>query len=170
MLRTTLISSALLALGTVTTLRQDSTPAQVLRVGTYDTRAIAIAHASSDHNPVALKMREMKAAQAAGDKQKVRELEAWGQKHQEHLHYMGFSRFPVDELLAPVQGEVSGLAQRLDLDLIAPFVDYRAGGVEIVDITGDLVAIYKPSDRTLESIRELGKHPPLPPEEVRHGH
>lgn len=170
MLRPTLFTSALLALGAFSTLHQAATPPEVLRVGTYDTRAIAIAHAASDHNPVGEKMRELKAAQASGDKQKVRELEAWGQKHQEHLHYLGFSRFPVDELLAPVQGEVSGLAQRLDLDLIAPFVDYGAPGVERVDITGDLVAIFAPSERTLASIRELGKHAPLPPEEVSHGH
>jgi hypothetical protein len=170
MLRPTLLTSALLSLGALATLRQATPPTEVLRVGTYDTRAIAIAHAASDHNPVGEKMRELKAAQAAGDKRKVRELEAWGEKHQEHLHFLGFSRFPVDECLAPVQGEVANLALRLDLDLIAPFVDYRAQGVEAIDITGELVGLFAPSERTLASIRDLGKHPPLPPEEVAHGH
>jgi hypothetical protein len=170
MLRPTLLTSAFLALGALTTLRQAATPPEVRHVGTYDTRAIAIAHAASDHNPARKLLRELQAAQAAGDQRKVRELEAWGQKHQEHLHYLGFSHFPVGELLAPVQGEVASLAGSLDLDLIAPFVDYRAPGVERVDITDDLVAIVAPSERTLASIRELGKHAPLLPEEVAHGH
>lgn len=48
-----------------------------LRVGTYDNRAITIAYANSDLLPFAENMAEFKAAKAAGDTARAKELEAW---------------------------------------------------------------------------------------------
>ena len=57
-----------------------------IRIGTYDSRAIAIAFAPSKYNPVSQKMREHDKAKADGDEKKIKQLEAWGQKHQRQLH------------------------------------------------------------------------------------
>lgn len=49
-----------------------------LRIGVYDPRAIAIAWAGSDFNPVKSKRAEFESAQKAGDVEKIKELKAWG--------------------------------------------------------------------------------------------
>jgi hypothetical protein len=133
-----------------------------VRIGTYDSRAIAVAYAASQFNPVKAKIEEYERAKAAGDDAIVKELEAWGADHQRQLHFQGFGRVPVDDLLKHVQQGISGLAESERLAAITMQCDYTSDVVEIVDVTDALVKLYNPSERTLEHIRNLRKVAPLP--------
>lgn len=140
------------------------------RIGTYDNRAIAVAYAASRHNPVAQKTQELRAAEAAGDQERIRALKAWGEKHQRALHRQGFGRVPVDDLLELVRDRLPELAREHGLDAIAWQIDYSAPALERIDITGALVALYEPSEQTLATIAELRKHPPADLDEIERGH
>jgi hypothetical protein len=133
-----------------------------LRIGIYDSRAIAIAFAASEFNPVAEKMAAHDKAKAAGDKEKVKELEAWGEKHQRQLHFQGFGRVPVDDLLKPVKDQVARIAADQHLAAVTMGCDFTSDAVELVDITDDLVKLFKPTDRTLDHIRMIRKEKPIP--------
>jgi hypothetical protein len=141
-----------------------------VRVGTYDSRAIAIAFAASSFNPVAEKMKEMEAAKKAGDKTRMAELEAWGQSHQRRLHRQGFSRVPVDDCLAPVKAGLAEVARSQKLDLIAASYDHAGERVEVVDVTDALVALFQPSSRTLTSVAEIRKVAPVDLDEIGNDH
>jgi len=151
---------AALALG-----RPQQSAAKV-RIGTYDNRAVAVAWAHSSFNPVGEKMRELRAAQAAGDKAKVAELEAWGPAMQRALHRQGFGRVPVDDLLECVQDRLPEAARKAGVDAIVFDCNWNAPDVEVVDVTDAVAALYDPSPETLRMIAGLKEHAPLGLDEI----
>lgn len=145
---------------------QGDQPANVTKVGTYDTRAIAIAFAPSKYNPVAEKMKEHRAAKEAGDEAKVKELEAWGEKHQRALHRQGFGRVPVDDLLEPVRGQLADVADAAGVSVITASCNYVGAGVEVVDVTDALVALFEPSEKTLAFVQQIREVDPVDLDEI----
>jgi len=142
-----------------------------LRIGTYDSRAIAVAYAASKFNPVREKMKEMQTAKAAGDQAKIKELEEWGQAHQRQLHRQGFGRVPVDDLLAHVKDRLPEAARQGGVAAIVMSCDWSGPDVEAVDVTDSLVALYEPPARTLETVRKMKAIAPVPLDEIeRHKH
>ena len=140
----------------------------LIRVGTYDPRAIAVAYAPSRFNPVAQKTAERDAAAKAGDTKRAKELEAWGERHQRELHRMAFAGTPVHELLAHVQEGVARLAAEQHLALIAQRLDHVGPEVEVVDVTDALVSLFEPSAKTLATVTEVRKQPPIDLDELDH--
>jgi hypothetical protein len=141
----------------------DSQPAPrgPVLVGIYDNRAIAVAYAASAHNPVGARMQEYEAAKLAGDAARMQELEAWGQKHQRQLHRQGFGRVPVDDLLACVRDGLPEVARAAGVDAITWSCAYAAPGVEVVDVTHRIVALFDPSPATLRTISQMKGVEPL---------
>jgi len=137
-----------------------------LRIGTYDSRAVAVAYAASRFNPVAAKKKELDAAKAAGDQRKVAELEAWGPAFQKALHRQGFGRVPVDDLLANVKDRLPEAARKTGVEAIVFASDWSAEGVQVVDVTSEVAALFEPSERTLATIAELRKQAPLGLDEI----
>ena len=167
MLRVAMFFSALLALGTCAFLgiglaADDAPKGKKIRIGTYDSRAIAIAYAHSAFNPVKEKWAAYQKAKAAGDRAKMKELEAWGEQHQRQLHFQGFGRVPVDDLLAPVKDQVAKLLRERQLAAITMNCDFTSGAVELVDVTDDLVKLYDPSQKTLKRVRAVRGAKPAP--------
>ena len=152
-------------LAALSSVRAQTAPPK-LRIGTYDNRAVAVAYAASRFNPVAAKKKELDAAQAAGDQRKVAELEAWGPAHQQALHRQGFGRVPVDDLLAHVRDRLPDAARKAGVEAIVFASDWSAEGVEVVDVTSQIVELFEPSERTLATIAELRKHAPLGLDEI----
>lgn len=135
-------------------------PAKI-RIGTYDNRSIAVAYAASKWNPVREKMAEYAAAKKAGDAAKQKELETWGETTQRVLHFQGFGRVPVGDLLKPVEKEVAKLAADKQLAAIAMQYDFTAANVEVVDVTDDLVQLFAPTAKTVEMARQVRKVEPV---------
>lgn len=154
----TTLSIAVLANGQTT---GEATPAAKVRIGTYDNRAIAVAYAASKWNPVREKMAEYAEAKKAGDAAKQKELEAWGESKQRLLHFQGFGRVPVGELLKPFEKQIANLATDQQLAAIAMQCDYVAPNVEIVDVTEELVKLFEPTPRTLEMTRQVKNAKPV---------
>lgn len=132
-----------------------------VRIGVYDSRAVAVAYAASRYNPVREKMAEQQAAKAAGDAQKVRELEAWGQQHQRMLHFQGFCRVPVTDRLEPVKGGLDQIVADQKLAAIAMSCDAIAGDVETVDVTDAIIELYEPSDKVRQNAADIRKVKPV---------
>jgi hypothetical protein len=132
-----------------------------LRVGTYDSRAIAVAFAASEFNPVAAKRAEMDKAKAAGDTKKIAELEAWGKDYQRQLHFQGFSKVPVDDLLEPVKAQVAKLAADQGLAAIADDYAFTGAQVDVVDVTDQLVEMYKPNEKSRANAKMIRGQKPV---------
>ena len=80
---------------------------------------------------------------------------------QDRLHQQGFGRAPVDDLLAPIRDRIPAICQAEGVERIVPVWSWAAVGKKQVDVTDRLVAEYKPSEKTLQTIAELRKHPAI---------
>lgn len=135
----------------------------VVRIGTYDNRAIAIAFTGSRFDTeVSERKAEQAEARAAGDTARVAELEAWGRTHQQKRHFQGFGRYPVDDLLAPIADELASLCTEREIDALVWMVDYHGPDVEVVDLTMEIVALYEPREQAEEWVRQMFEHEPVP--------
>jgi hypothetical protein len=136
-------------------------PSAKFRVGVYDNRAIAIAYAGSEYNPVGKLMEDYSKARESGDTARAAELEALGKKHQRALHRQGFGRVPVDDILALVKDKLPDVALKANVDAIAWQCNYNGPNVEVVDITRELAAVFDSTERTMNMVDEMKQHPPL---------
>lgn len=139
-----------------------------MRVGTYDARAVAVAYAHSDIFDRIYKARkaELDQAKAKGDGRRVEELKAWGKTQQQRLHRQGFAGAPIGDILAHVKDRLPVVADKAGVAVITQETDYVSSAVERVDVTGELVTLFNPKDKTLKIIQDLRKHPPLSMEEI----
>lgn len=167
----------MLALGMGASAQPETAPATTtasgqakLRVGTYDNRVIAIAWFNSEFNDLSSLHKEHEQAKKDGDKKRMKELEELGPKLQRKLHFQGFGRAPVTDLLEPVQDELAALATELNLDLIAFDCNYSSDEVELIDISFELAKLYKPTPKVMKQLREIEKHDPVPLEDLKDDH
>jgi hypothetical protein len=146
--------------------------AATIRIGTYDSRAIAVAYARSAHlQAVHADLLQRRArAQEGGDESLVREIEAEGGALQLRLRLQGFSTAPVDDLLDAVRDRLPEVARGAGVTAITRSVDYHESTVEIVDVTDALVALFDPDSGVLSTIAELRAQAPLALEAVAGSH
>jgi len=143
-------------------------PGGEVRIGTYDSRAVAVAYIRSE--PFSQKMKELHRQRAeavkAGDQKAIEQLEATGQSMQIRMNLQGFSTAPVDDVLDTVRDKLPGVAQQACVVVITRGADHHEAGVEVVDITDALVRLFDPDEQTLKVIAELRKQKPQPIEAV----
>lgn len=142
-----------------------------LRVGVFDSRAVAVAYAGSEEFSRGLrKMKdEYDKAEAAGDTQKMEQLKEAGKTGQQRAHEQVFSTATVGNILAEIKDQLPAIAQKAGVDVIVSKWDivYQVPGTEFVDVTRLLVEPLHPSEKALRTIKELEKHAPIPLEEAR---
>lgn len=148
---------------------------ELLRVGVYDSRAIAVAYTNSDYWSGILKAKhkELEEAKAKGDERKIKELEAWGPAQQQKAHLRAFGTAPVGDCLKSIEEQMAQVAAAVGVDMIVSKwqIDYRGDDVQFVDLTDELAGLFKPNARALKSIESLKKVDPISEDEIlRHEH
>ena len=148
---------------------QEKTSVPKVRVGTFDSRALAMAYFGSEaFNRQLNDLRaEHKKAKAAGDEKRVKELDAEGPALQELMHKQGFSTWPVDNILEKIKEKIPEIATQADVEVIVSKWDivYQRPGVEFVDVTDLMVKLFEPDEQTREILADLPDVEPLPLEE-----
>ena len=161
-LRMLLAGALVLAAGARLASAQTERP---VRIGVFDSRAIAVAWANSDEfrNSIG----EMKSAQAKakadGDTKRAAELEQQGQWMQVRLHQQGFSTATVSAILAKVKDQLPAIAaDARAVMLVSKWeVPFQGAGVETVDVTMPMVRLFHPSERTLRIVDEMKSVQPM---------
>jgi hypothetical protein len=135
---------------------------KMLRAGTFDSRAIAIAYARSDLRAQYLRSmgEKYEKAKAKKNEKAIKEFEAVGQI----MHQQGFSIASVADILEKVKDDLPKIAQEADVDIIVSKweVVHKNPSIEIVDVTSHLVKLFNPDGMTLKILEELPKRPPVP--------
>lgn len=165
---------ACLSLSMVSALAEE--PAAKVRVGVYDSRAIAVAFGGSEAyqasvgKQLAALQAEYKEAKAAGNQKRVAELEAQGQAQQVLLHKQGFSTAPVDDILKHIQDKIPEIAKAAGVGPIVSKWDKDAlakyKSAELVDVTMPLVNAFHPTERQLKFAIDIQKQAPISLEEA----
>jgi len=144
----------------------DAGVARKLRVGTYDSRAVALAwgRSKAGHQAVERATAEHKQAKAEGSEVKAREIEKRMEALQNLRHMQVFGNAPIHDMLESMKDIVSDEARKAGVDLVVRDIDiaFRTDDVTCVDLTGALVDRCDPTDQTREIIRQMKLHPPLP--------
>lgn len=139
----------------------------IARVGTYDSRAVAVAYVGTAvHNK---DMKELTAeyekAKNEGNKKRIAELEAQGKAQQVLLHKQGFSTAPVDKILEHIKDRLPEIARKAGVEIILSKWDKKAlaryKSAEFVDVTMALVDALQPNDRQRKAAVEIQKHKPI---------
>jgi len=154
-----------------TTKPEKKTDTSETLIGTYDSRAIAVAFIGSEvykataGKKMADMMVEYNKAKAEGDKQRMEELEKWGKAQQATLHKQGFSTASVDDMLRHIKDQipeivkttgVSHIVSKWDKETLAKYKS-----AELVDITMELVNVFHPTERQLKTCIEIQEHDPI---------
>jgi uncharacterized protein involved in type VI secretion and phage assembly len=140
-----------------------------LRIGVYDSRAVAAAYANSTEFQQTLKAvrADYEQAKAAGDDKRVNQLESRMKLQQRQLHEQVFSTASVAGILAKIRGALPAVAKKARVQAIVSKweLSHQEPDVELVDVTEDLAVLFHTSDNE-QKWRGILKHPPVPIEEI----
>ena len=149
-----------------------------LRIGVYDSRAVAIAFANSKEFQEALKpvLADYQKAKDEKNDQRMKEIEARMRLQQRRLHEQGFSTGSVAGTMAKVKDELPALAKKAGVQMIVSKweLNYCSPDVETVDVTEPVAALFHPNEnvtanrklKVSEVIKSLKNQPPLPIEDI----
>src|SRR5262245_6594986 len=155
-----------------TQLRAAETKAAPERVGIYDSRLVAYAHSQTEEHQRKLRaqMEALKAAQAAGDAEKAKALQAWGREEQRRLHRQVFSTAPIDDVLAEIKDRLPELQKQAGVSKLISKWDEPGlkahRQAQRVDVTELLVCEFNPGKKQAKDIAELRRKKPVPLEQA----
>jgi hypothetical protein len=145
-------------------------PAGKLRIGVYDSRAIAVAYANSTEFRDSLKavQADYQKAKAAKDDKRVKEIEGRMKLQQRRAHEQGFSIASVAGTMAKIKDALPAVAKKAGVQaLVCKWeLNYQSPDVELVDVTDELVALFHVSDKGREWAKGIQAKPPLPLEQI----
>ncbi len=146
---------------------QDAKP---LRIGVFDSRAVALAYGNSDEFQRIIQglRADYETAKAANNDSRAKELETEGQWSQVRLHQQTFSTGPVAGILARVKDKLPAIAAQAGVSLIVSKweVQFSNPAVETVDVTLPMVKLFNPSDRVLAWVAQMKTQDPIPFEKL----
>jgi len=142
------------------------------RIGTYDSRSVAVAFAGSE--ACSKWMSDLKAehdkAKAAGDQKRIGELEAEGAVRQKLMHAQAFSTAAVDGILEQIKDSLPAIREKAGVTVLVSKWDKpglaKFKDAELVDVTPALVDAFNPNDRQRKSAIEIQKQNPIPLEQA----
>lgn len=139
-------------------------------VGTFDSRAIAVAYVRSNRFDKRMKQLQasLEKAMKSGDQKSIALLKAEGPKIQAKIHKQGFGTASVEGILDLVRHKLPPLAKETGVELIVSkwVMTYTDPKAEFVDITDELAALFNPDEATLKVIEELVATEPISDEEL----
>ncbi|MEN8194426.1 MAG: hypothetical protein ABFS12_16515 [Bacteroidota bacterium] len=139
-------------------------------VGTFDSRVIAVAYYNTEAHMSYIEglKTEHAEAEASGDEERVKELEAIGEASQELAQKQAFSTWPVDNILGIIEEKIPEIAQQAEVNLIVSKwnIVYQQSGIECIDVTDVMVKLFNPDEQMLKMLDQMKNQPPVPLEEL----
>ena len=154
---------------------EEKSSASNVRVGTFDSRAVALVFGRSEINMGVVKKlkAEYNKAEEAGDEDLMKELEAKGSGLQEKLHKQVFSTWPITDILKRIEAKIPEIAEAAGVDVIVCKWDvvHQGDGIQFVDVTLPMAKLFNPDERTLDVMKQIQDKDPVPIEEMqKHKH
>ena len=141
-----------------------------LRIGVYDSRAVAAAYVNSTEYQEMLKTKhaDYEKAKAAKDEKRMKEIDSRMNLQQRWVHEQVFSTGSVRDIVANIKGALPEVAKKAGVQTIVSKweLNYQAPDVELVDVTVDLGVLFHASDDKQKWKGILRGPPPLPMDEA----
>ncbi|NQT25135.1 hypothetical protein HQ585_07265 [candidate division KSB1 bacterium] len=146
---------------------QDSN--EKIRIGTFDSRCVAIAYGRTDFLKLINGMRaELKTAKEEGNEERVAELEKLGSTYQFLMHQQGFSTGSAKNIMDSIKDKLPSVAEKNKVKLILSKweVFYNDDSLELVDVTDEIVNLFNPDEQSLEIVKNIKGMDPVPIEQI----
>jgi tetratricopeptide (TPR) repeat protein len=164
----------LIAVGTVGLISpghaQQVSTQESIRVGTFDSRAVAIVYYQSEgQRQYRRGLRERyEAAEEAGDEWRIMQMDALFPALQHRMHQQGFSTGSIREIMETISGSLAEVARDAEVSAIVSKweIPFASEAVELVDLTPQIVALIDPGERALGVVEDLEANPPVPMEQL----
>jgi hypothetical protein len=143
-----------------------------VRIGIYDSRAIAVGWANTAPFNAwwGGLQSEYKQAKAAGDQERVKELEAEAEARQRLQHVQAFSTAPVDDILARIEDSLPQIQEEAGVTMLVSKWDSESlakyPSAELVDVTMMLVDAFHPTEQQRKYAIGIQTRDPIPLEEA----
>ncbi len=147
-------------------------PPARLRIGTFDSRLVALAYYRSAHGHDALSglREELAKAKAENDEKRVKGLEAKEPALQNLMHQQVFGCLSIPNVLATVSDSLAVIAARAGVAMLVSKWEIRCdtSGAEQVDLTRQIVELFQPDPATRTMIEDAMKQAaePVPVEQL----
>ena len=140
-----------------------------VRVGIYDSRAVALAYWRTDnrldsyHSSLT---EQIEKAETEGNKKLAEELdiELWG--HRKLLHRQVFSNETIDDILEKINDKIAEVTEDANVTALLSKWDKKTlrhyKSAELVDVTDSFVAQFDPAEEQLKTIEQIKKKKPVP--------
>jgi hypothetical protein len=140
-----------------------------VRIGVYDTRAVALAWGRSKafNGHLAEVRAEYDAAKKAGDEKHLKEIDDRMRNAQDKMHWQVFSDWNINDILEVIKPNYAEIARKAGVVALVPKVSFADDSVEAVDVTMAMVEQFAPDQKTVQMMKEMAKHAPLPLEEMK---
>ena len=144
-----------------------------MRIGVYDSRAVAAAYANSTEFQETLKAvrADYEKAKEAKDEKRMKEINSRMELQQRWVHEQVFSTGSVAGIVAKIKAALPGVAKKAGVQAIVSKweLTYQGPDVEVVDVTENLATLFPVSDEARKQGRDwrgILKHAPVPMEEA----
>ena len=173
-LGTILVVSFMIAPFAAASAKAEDAQAKV-HLGTYDSRFVALAFYRAENMKGIRDLMgnlnlEIQKAREAKDEKKLKELEAKGPAVQNLMHQQVFGNLSIPNVMETIKGQLPAIAKKAEVALIVSKWDipYSGPGIETVDLTLQLVELFKIDDATRRMIDEGLKQnqKPVPVEQL----
>ena len=141
-----------------------------LRIGTFDSRCVAVAYGRSVEfmNGLDNLKNDIVKAKESGNEELAKELEQQGPTQQVLMHQQVFSSGSINNILEKVKDKLPTLAKDNNVKMILskweiPFAD---DSFEYIDITDQLIIFFNPDDATKKIIDNIKAMEPIPIEKI----
>lgn len=144
-----------------------------MRIGIYDSRAVAVAYGGSSLFTDWLKnlKAEHARAKADGDTALAARLEAAGADRQKQMHLQAFSTASVDDILEEIQERLPAIREEAGVTVLVSKWDQgtlRAyGNARQTDVTMALIDALAPTNRQRKYAIDIQKEDPIPLEKAK---
>jgi hypothetical protein len=140
-----------------------------VRIGTYDSRAIALAwgRSSDFQKDIQEQMAKHKTAKDAGDEKVATEIEGQMKMLQDKMHWQVFSDWNIDNILKVVRPNYPEIARKARVTAIVPRVEFNDGTIEAVDVTDLMAEQFAPDEKTKAMMKDIASKPALTFEKMR---
>lgn len=136
------------------------------RVGTYDSRLLALAYYRSAHGMRAFNALEeqLATARATADHERTRELEAKAVSLQNLSHQQVFGTLSIPNVLKAVAGDLETVARDAQVALLVSRwdVQFSDAQVKLVDLTPQLLELFEVDKATRHMLDEFSREDPAP--------
>lgn len=140
-----------------------------IRIGTFDSRCIAMAYGRTDFLKDIEELRTQHAkAKEESNQELIKELEQLGPTKQVLMHQQGFSTGSIINILEKVKDKLPAIAKDKNVKITVSKWElmFADENFELVDITNELVALYNPDEATRKIIENVKAMEPIPIEKI----